>query len=105
MKAEDVLNIEQEIKYLVEIRDIRDELSILRLVLNDQQEMMKEFSSLTEKNEDVDPSDKKRVSALPKRNNKVLESYLHRIEKIDTLAKGTYEGVRSSTRENQLLES
>jgi hypothetical protein len=98
VKAGDVLNIKEETAHLVEIRDIRDELSILQLVLNDQKEKLEEFNSLIARESKFDTGDQKSSSALPKRENKVLESHLHRIEKMITLSKNTYKAVSVSSK-------
>ncbi|EPE36603.1 Ankyrin repeat-containing protein [Glarea lozoyensis ATCC 20868] len=85
-----IFEITTETKLLVEIKDIRDELGILQLVISDQLEVMKGFSHLSVTNSGFEqthsPSDL--YSMQP---NKVLESHLHRINKMEKLVEKTYQ--------------
>jgi hypothetical protein len=71
----------------VEIKDIRDELSVLQMILNDQESVMKQFNYVASKVK----------GTLIASDSTVLESHLYRIEKMDQLAKKTYEDVCSNS--------
>lgn len=72
---------------MVEIKDIRDELNILQMVLNDQRENLAKFIQI------VEGADKQSRASTTIRID-VVDSHLHRIEKMEILAQKTYESVR-----------
>lgn len=88
------IKIEQETKLLGEIEDIRDELGILRLVLEDQKAVAEELDDLIHSGSVDDMEigtngDKERAL----KGNRVLESHLARIERMETLAKRSIQSV------------
>ena len=96
-----LFNISVETNLLVEIRDIRDELAILQMVLTDQQKTLEEFSQVVSLGND---SESEATGLTPGTHsslithNKVLESHLYRVEKMDKLAEKTYNSVRNDQR-------
>lgn len=70
----------------MEIKDILDELGILQMVLNDQEAVMRQFNYVATKIK----------GTLIATDRTVLDSHLYRIEKMEKLAKKTYEDVCSS---------
>jgi len=82
-QSNNIFDITKETALLVEIKDVRDELSVLQMVLNDQASVMKQFDYLATKARDT----------LIASDKSVLDSHLYRIEKMDELAQKTYEAV------------
>lgn len=87
-------SITAETKLLVEIKDIRDELDILQMVLTDQSKPSRDFAGIIENRKRAQMDTAKEVDS-PKAHNTVLESHLYRIEKMEKLAKKTYQAVGS----------
>ena len=91
------IKIEQETKLLGEIEDIRDELGILRLVLEDQKGVTEELDVMLNNPAPVDDEQtgtfSSKVHAL--RGNRVLDSHLARIERMEILAKRSIQSVRT----------
>ncbi|KAK0656301.1 hypothetical protein B0T16DRAFT_451888 [Cercophora newfieldiana] len=79
----DHLSIEVETQQFVEIEDIRDELSILQLVLEDQGEVLRQMEEVLVGKDRTRPS--------PLAQNRVLEGHLRRIKKIEAMATRTSE--------------
>lgn len=81
-----------------EVKDIRDELGILQIVLTDQRKTLEEFSrtmaAAKVNGSEVDTMSMRDEDSLATQN-KVLESHLYRIEKMDRLAEKTYLSVRT----------
>jgi hypothetical protein len=79
---------------MVQIKDIRDELEILQMVLTDQRQPIREFSRIIAKeHETIRKVDMEHGESSSARNT-VLESHLYRIEKMIRRAEKTYEAVR-----------
>ncbi|KAE9366832.1 hypothetical protein N431DRAFT_384803 [Stipitochalara longipes BDJ] len=78
-----VLSIAAETKLLVEIKDIRDELNILELVLKDELKALEEFEQAISG----------KAKGPPLTQNKVLLSHLERIQKMNDLAANTYQAL------------
>ncbi|XDG08902.1 hypothetical protein ABKA04_008517 [Annulohypoxylon sp. FPYF3050] len=98
LSAMNVNNIEVETKLLGEIEDIRDELSILRLVLEDQKRVAEELDTLLGhqgSSNDVEDALAGEKSYYTIRNNRVLESHLARIERMEALTKRSIQSIRS----------
>jgi hypothetical protein len=94
MQLDMLFDITVETALLVEIKDIRDELSILRMVLNDQMSVMRDFRNQitqlqTAPGSTINPRSERPVL----QHNNVLESHLYRIDKMDRMAAKTYEAV------------
>ena len=87
-----IFDITRETALLVEIKDIRDELSLLQKVLNDQSSVMKQFDQVASKVRGVKITSDKTV----------LDSHLYRISKMDQLAQKTYEAVGISMHFSEL---
>ncbi|RYP00330.1 hypothetical protein DL766_007159 [Monosporascus sp. MC13-8B] len=91
------IKIEPETKLLGEIEDIRDELGILRLVLEDQKGVAEELDALLD--HPRSPDDAGNGTTRDKRytlkRNPVLESHLARIERMETLSKRSIQLIRS----------
>lgn len=83
----DNLSIEVETKQFVEIEDIRDELSILQLVLEDQGEVLQQMDEAFAKYE---------TRSAPLAQNRVLEGHLRRIKKMEAMAMRTSQLVSAS---------
>lgn len=87
------LQIKKEAKLLVEIEDIHDELSILRMVLKDQQAVTNGLSKL------LDPGRRNRnnnntqanfdVRHLSTEGNRLLENHLERIDTMERMTQKT----------------
>jgi hypothetical protein len=77
----------------VEIKDIRDELNILQMVLNDQALTMRDLAQAISKSSAGEAI--KRDGSVPEQN-RALENHLYRIAKMDALAEKTYDSVRIS---------
>ena len=88
--------IEQETKLLDEAEDIRDELGILRLVLEDQRAVAEELDRLLGNSSPLDDVDD--VTAGGKsytlKGNVVLRNHLARTERMETLTKRSLQSVR-----------
>ncbi|EPE31754.1 hypothetical protein GLAREA_12510 [Glarea lozoyensis ATCC 20868] len=83
-------DISKETKLLVEIKDIRDELSILQMILNDQASTMRDLAQAILKSsvgEDIKGHDS------DFKLNRVLENHLYRIAKMEALAEKTYDSL------------
>ncbi|KAK4446784.1 hypothetical protein QBC34DRAFT_356004 [Podospora aff. communis PSN243] len=78
--TEENVSIELETQQFVEIEDIRDELSILQLVLEDQREVLQQMDAAM-------AEDKTRPAPLAQ--NHVLEGHLRRIKKMEAMATRT----------------
>ena len=77
------------------MKDIRDELSILKMVLNDQETTMKEMDMIIEEAKaelSIEPA-----SHVSHKRNRILESHLFRIEKMEELANKAYDEVCTSS--------
>lgn len=78
---------------MVEIKDIRDELEILEMVLTDQRQPLGKFAKIiTGKSKSI-----KRVDTGNEESyswNTVLENHLYRVQKMMKRADKTYEAVR-----------
>ncbi|PQE25595.1 ankyrin repeat protein [Rutstroemia sp. NJR-2017a BBW] len=84
----DLFSIIEETQLLVEIRDIRDELGILQMILSDQLTPVEEFEEFMNK-----ATESKTNSPKAKAPNMVIESHLYRIGKMDKLAEKTYQSL------------
>ncbi|RDW57478.1 hypothetical protein BP6252_13738 [Coleophoma cylindrospora] len=87
----DVLfDITAETELLVEIKDIRDELNILRMVLTDQEAVIKDFNESVAqlKGELTSPQEKQSVG-----HNEVLDSHVYRIQQMESLAANTHQAI------------
>lgn len=73
---------------LVEVEDIRDELSILKMVLEDQKRVLEKMTKAFELSG---------IEVSPLEHNRVLESHLYRIKKMETVADRTSKMVSQST--------
>ncbi|KAJ6442164.1 ankyrin repeat protein [Purpureocillium lavendulum] len=80
LSAEDI-RIEQETKLLVDIEDIRDELGILRSVLEDQQVVVEDLYGRLRLN----TSDEHEHYSQGKRGKQVQASHLARLDRMETL--------------------
>jgi hypothetical protein len=78
--TEDNLSIEVETQQFVEIEDIRDELNILQLVLEDQVEVLQQMDEALAKGE---------TKLAPLAKNRVFEGHLRRIKKMEAMAMRT----------------
>ncbi|KAK2760347.1 hypothetical protein FQN54_002416 [Arachnomyces sp. PD_36] len=89
----EIFSITRETELLVEIRDIRDELGVLQIVLTDQLKILGEFSramaAAQGNGSELDTMSMRDENSLLT-HNKVLESHLYRIGKMDKLAEKTY---------------
>lgn len=99
LRAEDI-RIEPETKLLGEIEDIRDELSILRLVLEDQKSIAEELDTLLDDpSSPEDPVIATNTTAADQsytlKGNRVLKSHLARIERMENLTKRSIQSVRN----------
>jgi hypothetical protein len=83
-----LFSIIEETRLLVEIRDIRDELGILQMILSDQLTPVEEFEEFMNK-----VTESKTSSPKAKAPNMVIESHLYRIGKMEKLAEKTYQSV------------
>ncbi len=92
-----LFSITRETELLVEIKDIRDELSILQMVLEDQLSILKEFIMLTVRAKAVERADERNEIEMSKRKA-VVQSHLDRVEKMEKLAEKTYQAVSSFRR-------
>ena len=90
------IRIELETKLLGEIEDIRDELGILRLVLEDQKGVAKDLEAILGRSRS--PDDDENASAGDKyytlENNRVLKTHLARIERMEILTGRSIQSVR-----------
>lgn len=93
------IKIEPETRLLGEIEDIRDELSILRLVLEDQRAVTEELDILLDHSSPPDNVDATtaRVKNYTLKDNRVLKSHLARIERMETLTNRSVQSVRIVT--------
>ena len=89
-------SITAETKLLVEIKDIRDELGILHMVLADQLKPSEDFARIIRKRKQGEQDEIVEIESL-KAQNQVVESHFYRIEKMEKLAKKTYQAVCTST--------
>lgn len=97
LSAMNVNNIEVETKLLGEIEDIRDELSILRLVLEDQKRVAEELDALLGhqgRSDDVEDALAGEKSYYTLKKNRVLENHLARIDRMEALTKRSIQSVR-----------
>jgi len=79
---------------MVQIKDIRDELEILQMVLSDQRQPIREFARIIAKRQKrIEKVDMEKGESSSARNT-VLESHLYRIEKMVRRAEKTYDAVR-----------
>lgn len=78
---------------MVQIKDIRDELEILQMVLTDQRQPIREFGRIIKEHKTIRKVDMEHGESSSARNT-VLESHLYRIEKMIRRAEKTYEAVR-----------
>ncbi|KAF7939003.1 uncharacterized protein EAE98_001339 [Botrytis deweyae] len=83
-ESDGLFNITEEVQLLVEIRDIRDELAILQMILSDQLNPVEEFSQIIAQRRSQSNSMKDRTSDM------MIKNYLYRIEKMERLADKTY---------------
>jgi len=90
-ESDKLLGIARETKLLVEVKDIRNELSISKIVLKDQETTLKEMGTITE--EAKTKLSIEQASQLSQKRNQILESHLFRIEKVEELANKAYEEV------------
>jgi len=82
---------------LMEIKDISDELDILKIVLNEQKKTMKDMDRVTKKLTKERPTNAiTKDENLSLENNRVLESHLYRIEKMKKMTEKSYMGVSAS---------
>lgn len=99
------ISIEHETKLLVEIEDIRDELGILRLILEDQQSVVNNLDDLltpSEPVEDTNPGTNGRKEHVLK-GNRVLQSHLARASRMETLTARSIQSVSQNTTATQEL--
>ncbi|KFA70940.1 hypothetical protein S40288_10226 [Stachybotrys chartarum IBT 40288] len=91
------IRIERETKLLVEIEDIRDELGIMRLVLEDQMAVAKDLDKLLYIPDPDDGEDNKAGGKIDYElaSNRVLTSHLARIGRMEALAKRAIQSIRS----------
>ncbi|KAH7303083.1 hypothetical protein B0I35DRAFT_485474 [Stachybotrys elegans] len=90
------IRIEHKAKLLVEIEDIRDELGIMRFVLEDQMAVAKDLDKLFILDQDdgeVDKAGEKLDYELA--SNRVLTSHLARIGRMEALANRAIQSIRS----------
>ncbi|KAI0840804.1 hypothetical protein F5Y06DRAFT_261804 [Hypoxylon sp. FL0890] len=82
------LDLVAETEILVEVEDIRDELNILKTVLEDQkvvlEDLTKAFRLVSGK-----PTDSSDVKLPSQEQNRILENHLYRIRKMETIADRT----------------
>ncbi|KAI0895389.1 hypothetical protein F4806DRAFT_80154 [Annulohypoxylon nitens] len=98
LSAMNVNNIEVETKLLGEIEDIRDELSILRLVLEDQKRVAEELDTLLGHqgpSNDAEDALAGEKSYYTLKKNRVLENHLARIDRMEALTKRSIQSIRS----------
>ncbi|PMD66047.1 uncharacterized protein K444DRAFT_701550 [Hyaloscypha bicolor E] len=88
----ELLSISRETKLLVEIKDIRDELSILKMVLKDQETTMTQMWGIIE-DAKIKPGKEQDPHASYKRN-RILEIHLFRIKKMEELANKAYDEIK-----------
>lgn len=81
--SNNIFDITRETALLVEIKDIHDELSVLRMVLDDQKSVMTHFDQIATLVRGT------RIAS----DKTVLDNHLYRIAKMDQLAQKTYEAV------------
>ncbi|TGO07790.1 hypothetical protein BTUL_0247g00190 [Botrytis tulipae] len=86
-ESDGLFNITEEVQLLVEIRDIRDELAILQMILSDQLNPVEEFSQIVAQHRSQSNSIKDRTS------DRTIKNYLYRIEKMERLADKTYQSL------------
>jgi len=91
-----ILDIKKETAMLVEIKDISDELDILKIVLDEQKKTMEDMDRVTKELTKERPKTTiTKDENLSLENNRVLESHLYRIEKMVKMAEKSYMGVSS----------
>ena len=90
------IRIELETKLLGEAEDIRDELSIMKLVLQDQQVVAEQLDSLLGNLGPLDDVDTTTAGGkgYALKGNVVLKNHLARIERMETLTKRSIQSVR-----------
>lgn len=110
------IKIEEETKLLVEAEDIRDELGILRLVLEDQKTVAEQLECLlshsaesnikdeeksrAERARDIDSGEDGQTHTL--KGNRVLQNHLSRIQRMEALATRSIQSVsRAPTTSSQ----
>lgn len=88
------IRIEQETRLLGELEDIRDELGILRLVLEEQKEVAEDLETLLGHPESVgDIEGARRDKGSTLKDNRVNTSHLTRIERMEIATKRSIESV------------
>jgi hypothetical protein len=88
------MSMSRETKLLVEIKDIRDELSILKIVLKVQETIMSQMWGIVE--EAKIKLGKEQDPHASYKCNRILEIHLFRIKKMEGLANKAYDEVYSS---------
>jgi hypothetical protein len=99
------IRIEEETKLLVEIEDVRDELGILRRVLEDQKAVAEELDGLLDHStfpRDLDDLDDKSFTLT---SNRVLESHLARIKRMEGLTERSIQSVRGHSCARNVLHT
>lgn len=89
------IKIEEETRLLGEIEDIRDELGILKLVLNDQKSVTEDLDTLLGalEEDDVEHGSSNATDPRALKDNRVLTSHLARIERMEVAADRSIESV------------
>lgn len=89
-----ILDIKKETAMLVEIKDISDELDILKIVLDEQKKTLEDMDQVTKNLTKKTPTAMiTRDESLSLGNNRVLESHLYRIEKMKKMTEKSHLGV------------
>lgn len=95
LSAGDVIpDIKEETALLVEIKDISDELHILQSVLEDQKKTMQDMYQLIAEIRPTTREEGHETTSL--HQNRVLETHLYRIQKMQRMAEKSYKGVSLS---------
>lgn len=86
-----MFSITAETQLLGEIKDISDELNILQMVLNDQLDTLKDFSSIMETHNGS--TNNRDISSPATVRIENIKGHLHKLAKMEKLAKKTYKSV------------
>nr|KMM70937.1 ankyrin repeat and SOCS box protein 10 [Coccidioides posadasii RMSCC 3488] len=88
-----VFSITKEATLLAEIKDISDELGILKMVLHDQQEPREILAQTIARHRTKDTNVKDKTNGSPWTRNTVLGSHLSRIKLMESLAERSYQAL------------
>ncbi|TPX21918.1 hypothetical protein DIZ76_015883 [Coccidioides immitis] len=88
-----VFSITKEATLLAEIKDISDELGILKMVLHDQQEPREILAQTIARHRTKDTNVKDKTNDSPWARNTVLGSHLSRIKLMESLAERSYQAL------------